>query len=111
MGAGPVGLAAALALAEQGISCRIVDINLSPVKLTKASGTHPRTLETLPRRVVKDVMSRSVPVVAARLYEKSGAQPAKMVMSLNMQRKSDTFTGISAMEQWLGTPRDSNPVE
>ena len=47
VGAGPVGLTAALSLRDAGVRVRIIDVNASPIILTKASGTQSRTLEQL----------------------------------------------------------------
>lgn len=47
VGAGPVGLAAALMLARHGIPVRIVDRNGGPTDLSKAAVVWQRTLETL----------------------------------------------------------------
>ena len=90
VGAGPVGLASAISLAEKKISCRLVDLNFEPVKLTKASGTHPRTLELLPRPVVKNILKESLPVVAARVYEFNADhdEANKMIMSINVPQHS-----------------------
>ena len=46
-GAGPTGLAAALFLAERGVTCRIVDPAPEPSKTSKALAVNPRTLELL----------------------------------------------------------------
>ena len=101
VGAGPVGLATAISLAEQKMSCRLVDLNFAPVKLTKASGTHPRTLELLPRPIVKSILRESVHVGAANIYENDDSgRPAQKILAMNMSKKSDTFDGISTMEQW-----------
>jgi 2-polyprenyl-6-methoxyphenol hydroxylase-like FAD-dependent oxidoreductase len=47
VGAGPVGLAAALFLAEKGIGTRLVDMNHQPSRQSKALAVNPRTLEIL----------------------------------------------------------------
>lgn len=45
VGAGPVGLTAAIELCRRGISCRIVDALPEPPQYAKAVGIQPRTLE------------------------------------------------------------------
>jgi 2-polyprenyl-6-methoxyphenol hydroxylase-like FAD-dependent oxidoreductase len=45
VGAGPVGLTAALELRRRGIECRVVDRLPSPAMVAKAVGIQPRTLE------------------------------------------------------------------
>lgn len=44
-GAGPVGLTAALQLAQWGVSVRVVDAAVGPATTSRALGTHARTLE------------------------------------------------------------------
>ena len=66
VGAGPVGLTAALSLRDAGVRVRIIDVNASPIILTKASGTQSRTLEQLPAGVVEGMHKEAVPVTMAR---------------------------------------------
>ncbi len=47
IGAGPTGLAAALFLAERGVSPRIVEQAAEPSPYSKAFGVNPRTLTLL----------------------------------------------------------------
>jgi 2-polyprenyl-6-methoxyphenol hydroxylase-like FAD-dependent oxidoreductase len=49
VGAGPVGLTAAAALAHLGIACRVIDKNPQPVAESRALGVQARTLELLER--------------------------------------------------------------
>lgn len=49
IGAGPVGLMAALALANQNIPCRIVERRTTPSELSRAVGIIPETIEALLR--------------------------------------------------------------
>ena len=45
VGAGPVGLTAALQLARRGVSVRVVDAAVGPATTSRALGTHARSLE------------------------------------------------------------------
>ncbi|HEY1966484.1 MAG TPA: FAD-dependent monooxygenase [Pseudonocardia sp.] len=45
VGAGPVGLTAAVELRRRGVECRLVDRLTAPVRYAKAVGVQPRTLE------------------------------------------------------------------
>jgi 2-polyprenyl-6-methoxyphenol hydroxylase-like FAD-dependent oxidoreductase len=45
VGAGPVGLTAALELRRRGVACRVVDRLAAPAPYAKAVGVQPRTLE------------------------------------------------------------------
>lgn len=47
VGAGPTGLAAALFLAERGLSARVVDRRVQPTTRSKAFGVNPRSLSLL----------------------------------------------------------------
>lgn len=99
VGAGPVGITAATALAEKGVHVRIVDSNLAPVILTKASGTQARTLEQLPERVVAAMQAGSVTALMARVWENTD-QGKAAVLSIDMRGRTDTFEGVLAQEQW-----------
>jgi len=57
IGAGPVGLTAALDLATRGISCRIVEKRAEPSKLSKAVGIMPETIEKLRRLGAGDAIA------------------------------------------------------
>ena len=45
VGAGPVGLTAAVELRRRGVGCRVVDRLAAPIRYAKAVGVQPRTLE------------------------------------------------------------------
>jgi 3-(3-hydroxy-phenyl)propionate hydroxylase len=54
VGGGPVGLAAALALAEEGVPVRVFDANAGVVEALRASTFHPPTLDMLDRYGIAD---------------------------------------------------------
>ena len=54
VGAGPVGLTAAVTLRKQGIACRIIDKATTPASQSRAAVIHARTLETLERLGLAD---------------------------------------------------------
>jgi 2-polyprenyl-6-methoxyphenol hydroxylase-like FAD-dependent oxidoreductase len=56
VGAGPVGMSAALFLAEAGIRTRIIDVKDQPSHHSKALAVNPRTLELLERTGVTQTM-------------------------------------------------------
>ncbi|HLG75090.1 MAG TPA: alpha/beta fold hydrolase [Ktedonobacteraceae bacterium] len=69
VGAGPVGLTAALELARRGISCRLIDQAEGPSPYSRALGIHPRTLEHLEQMgVVDEVLERGVLNYANNVY-------------------------------------------
>ncbi|MFD8010640.1 FAD-dependent monooxygenase, partial [Streptomyces sp. NPDC058955] len=63
VGAGPVGLTAALELRRQGVDCRIVDRLPERLPYAKAVGVQPRTLEVWDRMgVVRAALEAAVPM-------------------------------------------------
>src|SRR3981081_3553111 len=69
VGAGPVGLSAALALAKAGASIRIIDRLTSPTNQSRAAIVHARTLEHFERLgIVDDFLVAGVKVHGAAIY-------------------------------------------
>ncbi|AXB47548.1 FAD-dependent oxidoreductase [Amycolatopsis albispora] len=54
VGAGPVGLAAAVSLAQQGVEVTVVDQQAEGANTSRAAVVHPRTMEALDRLGVAD---------------------------------------------------------
>jgi 2-polyprenyl-6-methoxyphenol hydroxylase-like FAD-dependent oxidoreductase len=68
IGAGPTGLALAGALAQQDVSCLIIDQQPSGANTSRACVVHARTLETLePLGVVPDLLTRGLKVPIFRI--------------------------------------------
>lgn len=59
VGAGPVGLAAALFLHEKGIKARIIEKRKEPTDQSRALGINPRTLDLLSNSGVTDAMVKN----------------------------------------------------
>jgi 2-polyprenyl-6-methoxyphenol hydroxylase-like FAD-dependent oxidoreductase len=73
-GAGPVGLAAALSLAQSGIAVRIIDKLAEPTNQSRAAVIHSRTLEMLERLgVVERFLAIGVKIHGAVLHGPGGA--------------------------------------
>ena len=73
VGAGPVGLTAALALTRQGIACRIVDRLPQRINQSRAAILQPRTLEVLERLDVVDrILDASVEVYGLHAVDEAG---------------------------------------
>ncbi|MFG3192778.1 FAD-dependent monooxygenase [Streptomyces omiyaensis] len=69
VGAGPVGLTAALELRRQDVSCRIVDRLPERLPYAKAVGVQPRTLEVWDRMgVVRAALEAAVPMRGQYVY-------------------------------------------
>ncbi|GAA0267236.1 FAD-dependent oxidoreductase [Streptomyces polychromogenes] len=69
VGAGPVGLTAAVELRRRGVSCRIVDRLPGRLPYAKAVGIQPRTLELWDRMgLVADVLETAVPLRGQLVY-------------------------------------------
>ena len=69
VGAGPVGLAAALFLARQGSSVRIVEMLGEPSRLSRAVAVNPRTLEILePTGITRQMLELGLPIHGIRFH-------------------------------------------
>ena len=63
VGAGPVGLSAAMLLARYGINARIIDQANEPAKTSRALAVNPRTLELLePSGVTAEMLARGLKI-------------------------------------------------
>ncbi|MBF6204106.1 FAD-dependent monooxygenase [Streptomyces gardneri] len=69
VGAGPVGLTAAIELARRGVACRIVDALPEPPRYAKAVGIQPRTLEVFEGLgVLRRILDASIQLHGQRVY-------------------------------------------
>ncbi|MDB5302990.1 MAG: 2-polyprenyl-6-methoxyphenol hydroxylase [Phycisphaerales bacterium] len=70
VGAGPVGLAAALFLARDGVKARIIDAAPRPSPYSKALAVNPRTLEILePIGITAQMLALGKPIHGARFWQ------------------------------------------
>ncbi|WP_213573405.1 FAD-dependent monooxygenase [Rhodococcus sp. USK13] len=82
VGAGPVGLTAAIELRRRGISCRIIDPLHEPPQYAKAVGIQPRTLEVFEGMgVLGRVLDAGVPFRGQILYV-DGVEVGRMELAL-----------------------------
>jgi len=103
VGAGPVGLSAAIKLAEQGVNFRIVDANKENRKLTKATAVHLRTVELLPEEVGADILENGLKITHAKVYENSGISNPDLLLDVDLRHGGDPdwlFSGMIAHPQW-----------
>jgi 2-polyprenyl-6-methoxyphenol hydroxylase-like FAD-dependent oxidoreductase len=69
VGAGPVGLMAALELRRRGVACRVVDRLAAPQPYAKAVGVLPRTLEVWDAMgLVRDALDAAVPLYGQLVF-------------------------------------------
>jgi 2-polyprenyl-6-methoxyphenol hydroxylase-like FAD-dependent oxidoreductase len=81
IGAGPVGLGAALFLARQGCSTRIVERREEPAPQSKALAVNPRTLSILePTGVTRRMLELGLPIHGAQ-FHRSGRVAATLSFS------------------------------
>ena len=72
VGAGPVGLAAALFLSRQGLLPRIVEMRTEPSLYSKALAVNPRTLEILePTGLTSRMLELGLPIGGVQFYRGS----------------------------------------
>src|SRR4051794_33342467 len=73
VGAGPVGLGAALFLARRGIRTRVIESRSTPSEHSKALAVNPRTLEILEESgVTAQMLSLGLPIRGARVHDGNG---------------------------------------
>jgi 2-polyprenyl-6-methoxyphenol hydroxylase-like FAD-dependent oxidoreductase len=78
VGAGPTGLALAIALQKQGIPFRIIDKNRGPGTLSRAMAVHARTLELYSQFGLADrLIEAGIKVAALQIYK--DAKPVSKV--------------------------------
>ncbi len=74
VGAGPVGVTAAIELARRGVSVRVVSAGAGPSTTSKAMGIHARTLEVLQRTGVSDrLVGLGLPLHSFRIHDQRRA--------------------------------------
>jgi len=101
IGAGPVGLAAAIKLSERDVRVRIVDASTENHKLTKASGLQIRTLELLPFEVLEKYKSEAINIMHTQLNEQRKNGKLETLIEIDMDGYSDSCCeGILSQEQW-----------
>ncbi|MFJ8196802.1 FAD-dependent monooxygenase [Streptomyces sp. NPDC096152] len=82
VGAGPVGLTAALELRRRGVDCRLVDLLPERLPYARAVGVQPRTLEIWDRSgVARAALDAAVPVRGQLVYV-NGAEQARIELTL-----------------------------
>lgn len=96
VGAGPVGLTAALELRRRGVDCRIVDKLDEPPQYAKAVGVQPRTLELWEAAgVLPSVLDNAITMRGQYVY-RDGA----LVASFEMRVPPDVPFGFAALPQY-----------
>ncbi|MFD5143580.1 FAD-dependent monooxygenase [Streptomyces sp. NPDC058401] len=82
VGAGPVGLSAAVELRRHGVSCRLVDRLPGRLPYAKAVGIQPRTLEIWDRMgLVRTILEAAVPLRGQLIYV-NGAERARIELAM-----------------------------
>jgi 2-polyprenyl-6-methoxyphenol hydroxylase-like FAD-dependent oxidoreductase len=96
VGAGPVGLSAALALAQSGVSVRIIDRLDEPTTQSRAAIIHARTLELFERLgIVEDFLARGVKVHGAAIYGPGG----KLLTRPNLDHLPTAYAFMLGLDQ------------
>ncbi|WP_405461050.1 FAD-dependent monooxygenase [Streptomyces sp. NBC_00101] len=96
VGAGPVGLTAALELRRRGVTCRVIDKLRAPVPHARAVGIQPRTLELWDRAgVADDALAAAVPMRGQLVYI-DGVERSRVALTL----PPDVPYGFAALPQY-----------
>ena len=97
VGAGPVGLATALALAAQGVDVRIVDERPARHAIARASAIHARTLELLAPFGVSDrICAYAQPIRRVRFFDAGGAE----VFTRHFSAIDSPYPAQQNLQQW-----------
>ncbi|MFE3542585.1 FAD-dependent monooxygenase [Nocardia sp. NPDC059177] len=82
VGAGPVGLAAAIEVVRRGVRCRIVDALTEPPHYAKAVGIQPRTLELFEAMdILREVFDAGI-VLRGQIVYVNGAEADRLELAL-----------------------------
>ncbi len=97
IGAGPVGLTAAIELRRRGVRCRIVDPLLEPPQYAKAVGVQPRTLEVFEGMgVLRQILDASTQMRGQIVYV-NGEAAGRFDLGL----PSDVPFGFASIPQYV----------
>jgi len=96
VGAGPVGLTAAVELARRGVDCRVIDRLPEPMPFAKAVGIQPRTLEVWDSMgVVREALDAAEPLLGQRIYV-NGREMSTLALDL----PPDVPYGFASLPQY-----------
>nr|WSX73332.1 FAD-dependent monooxygenase [Streptomyces sp. NBC_00899]WSX80602.1 FAD-dependent monooxygenase [Streptomyces sp. NBC_00899] len=96
VGAGPVGLTAAVELRRRGVGCRVVDRLDEPQPYARAVGIQPRTLEVWDAMgLVRDALDAAVP-----LYGRLGYVNGEPGQRVDLKLPPDVPYGFAALPQY-----------
>lgn len=97
IGAGPTGLAAALALSAQGVRVSIIDEAPERHREARASAMHARTLELLaPFGVADRIAAYATPIHMVRFFASDGRE----VMRRNFHAIDSPYPPLQNVQQW-----------
>jgi 2-polyprenyl-6-methoxyphenol hydroxylase-like FAD-dependent oxidoreductase len=98
VGAGPVGLSTALALAQSGVAIRLIDRLKEPTNQSRAAIIHARTLEMLERLgIVEDFLNAGTKVHGAEIYGPNNV----LLTHPNMDHLPSAYAYMVGLEQNL----------
>jgi 2-polyprenyl-6-methoxyphenol hydroxylase-like FAD-dependent oxidoreductase len=101
VGAGPVGLTAALSLARQGISCRLIDRLPARINQSRAAAIHARTCELLERLgVIDSFLAVGIKVHGLHVMDERGRSLLRNNLD-NLPTAYNFFLGIGQQETEL----------
>ena len=96
VGAGPVGLTAAVELARRGVRARVIDVLAEPRHYAKAVGLQPRTLEHWERSGMLTAALDEVCPMRGQVVYRDGAQAGRLDLVL----PPDVPYGFTALPQY-----------
>jgi 2-polyprenyl-6-methoxyphenol hydroxylase-like FAD-dependent oxidoreductase len=94
-GAGPVGLGAALYLAQANIKTRVIDVNEKPVQESRALAVNPRTLEILESTgITEKMLALGMPIRGVR-FSQRGERPREILFEGQVHHKYPFILALS----------------
>ena len=96
IGAGPVGLGAALYLAQANIKTRVIEAAEKPVQESRALAVNPRTLEILESTgITEKMLGLGMPIRGVR-FSQRGQQPREILFKSHVHHKYPFVLGLCA---------------
>ena len=100
VGAGPVGLGAALYLAQAKIETRVIEVAEKPVQESRALAVNPRTLEILESNgITEKMLELGLPIRGVR-FSQRGQKPREILFEGIVHHKYPFILGLAkALEE------------
>lgn len=93
-GAGPTGLALAVALRRAGVAARVIDAGSGPAAESRALAIHARTLEVLGDTLARTIVDRGQPIERLEMFD-----GARQIVSLSLAGTPTLYPFVVGLSQ------------